>query len=301
MALTISGNFAGIEAAGYIYPALLTGNTLGQGLVTVHENVDYKLNVRGITSQGEILRNSTCDFSDYGAVTIADTVLEPKELQVNMQLCVKTFRSEWESLKMRGNILDQELPPEFLDFFVDRQLAKVAQGVETAIWQGTAGANGSFAGLEAALAADGTVNDVGIGAVVIGADTIIAQLGRVRDAIPASVYGKEDFSILIPISIQKYYIAAQAALGYQNLYHDGVTGLNFEGIPLKVANGLSDDKMVACRTSDLHFGTNLLTDMGPELRVLNMAELDGSDNVRFILKFTAGTINTNGADIVYYS
>ena len=301
MALTISGNFAGVKAAGYIYPALLTGNTLGQGLVTIHENVDYRLNVRGITSQGEILRNAECNFTDYGDVTIADTVLEPKELQVNMQLCKKEFRSEWESLEMRGNILNQELPSSFLDFFVDRQLAKVAQGVETAIWQGTAGANGSFAGLEAALAADATVVDVAAVAGGLNAGNIIAQIGLVRDAISNSVYGKEDFSILVPISVQKFYIAAQAALGYQNLYHDGVTGLSFEGIPLKVANGLSDDKMVACRTSDLHFGTNLLTDMGPELRVLDMAELDGSDNVRFILKFTAGTINTNGADIVYYS
>jgi len=300
MADNISGNFAGEKAAGYIYPALLSGKTLGEGNVTIHENVAYKLNVRNIAGTAANFQLAACDFADSGDVTINDTVLTPVDLMINRTLCKQNFRSEWESLEMRGRMLGQELPTSLLDFFIEKNVSLISAQVETLLWSGANDTGGNFTGLEARLAADGTVNDVAIGAVVIGADTIIAQLGRVRDAIPNTVYGKEDLAIYIPTSIQKFYIAAQAALGYQNLYHDGVTGLNFEGIPLKVAPGMSDDKMVAARAADLHFGTNVMTDMA-EVRALDMAELDGSDNVRFIARFSAGTQNTNGADIVLYS
>lgn len=300
MADSITGNFAGEKAAGYIYPALLSGKTLGEGNVTIHENVAYKLNVRNITGTAANFQAAGCDFNDSGDVTINDTVLTPVDLMINRTLCKQDFRSQWESLEMRGRMLGQELPTSLLDFFIEKNISLISAQVETLLWTGANDATGNFTGLETRLAADGTVNDVAIGAVTIGADTIIAQLGRVRDAIPNSVYGKEDLAIYIPTSIQKFYIAAQAALGYQNLYHDGVTGLNFEGIPLKVAPGMSDDKMVAARAADLHFGTNVMTDMA-EVRALDMAELDGSDNVRFIARFSAGTQNTNGADIVLYS
>ena len=300
MADSITGNFAGEKAAGYIYPALLSGKTLGEGNVTIHENVAYKLNVRNITGTAANFQAAGCDFNDSGDVTINDTVLTPVDLMINRTLSKQDFRSQWESLEMRGRMLGQELPTSLLDFFIEKNISLISAQVETLLWTGANDATGNFTGLETRLAADGTVNDVAIGAVVIGADTIIAQLGRVRDAIPNSVYGKEDLAIYIPTSIQKFYIAAQAALGYQNLYHDGVTGLNFEGIPLKVAPGMSDDKMVAARAADLHFGTNVMTDMA-EVRALDMAELDGSDNVRFIARFSAGTQNTNGADIVLYS
>ena len=300
MADSITGNFAGEKAAGYIYPALLSGKTLGEGNVTIHENVAYKLNVRNIAGTAANFQAAGCDFNDSGDVTINDTVLTPVDLMINRTLCKQDFRSQWESLEMRGRMLGQELPTSLLDFFIEKNISLISAQIETLLWTGANDATGNFTGLETRLAADGTVNDVAIGAVVIGADTIIAQLGRVRDAIPNSVYGKEDLAIYIPTSIQKFYIAAQAALGYQNLYHDGVTGLNFEGIPLKVAPGMSDDKMVAARAADLHFGTNVMTDMA-ELRTLDMSELDGSDNVRFIARFSAGTQNTNGADIVLYS
>lgn len=300
MADSITGNFAGEKAAGYIYPALLSGKTLGEGNVTIHENVAYKLNVRNIEGTAANFQAAACDFTDSGDVTISDVVLEPVDLMINRTLCKQDFRSQWESLEMRGRMLGQELPASLLDFFIEKNISLISAQVETLLWTGANDATGNFTGLETRLAADGTVNDVAIGAVVIGADTIIAELGRVRDAIPTSVYGKEDLAIYIPTSIQKFYIAAQAALGYNNLFHDGVTGLNFEGIPLKVAPGMSDSKMVAARSADLHFGTNVMTDMA-EVRALDMAELDGSDNVRFIARFSAGTQNTNGADIVLYS
>lgn len=293
----LSGNFTGEKASGYLYPAILAANTIGNGIVTTHENVKYKLNIRNMATTG-YLANGTCDFTPSGNLSLSDVVLEVKELQVNTELCKKTFRTQWEALEMRGAITGQELPASFQEFFIQKNLELIAKDFEVAVWQGTTGA-GSFEGLEAKLAANADVIDVSNSGTPLSASNIIAELGKVVAAIPNEVYVADDFKIIIPISAAKFYIAAQAALGYLDKFHVGKTELNFQGIDLVVANGLSNNKMVAARTSDLHFGTNVLTDLA-ELRVVDMSETDGSDNVRFVARMTGGTQVTNGSNIVYY-
>ena len=98
----------------------------------------------------------------------------------------------------------------------------------------------------------------------------------------------------------KYYISAQAALGYMDTWHAGVTEANFEGTKLILASGMSADKMVAARKSNLFFATDLASDMA-EVKVIDMTENDGSDNVRLVMKWNAGVGYANGSDIVYYA
>ena len=295
---SLTGNFAGEKASGYLYPAILAANTIGSGIVTTHENVKYKLNVRNLATTG-FLANATCDFTSTGEVALSDVVLEPKELQVNIELCKGNLRTQWESLEMRGAITGQEIPASFQEFFIQKNLELIAKDFEVAVWQGTTGA-GSFEGLEAKLAANTDVIDVNNSGTPLSAANIIAELGKVVAAIPNEVYVADDFKIIIPISAAKFYIAAQAALGYLDKFHVGKTELNFQGIDLVIANGLSNNKMVAARSSDLHFGTNVLTDLA-EIRVIDMAETDGSDNVRFVARMTGSTQVTNGSNVVYYS
>ena len=298
---SLTGNFAGEKASGYLYPAILAANTIGSGIVTTHENIKYKLNVRNLATTG-FLANATCDFTSTGEVALSDVVLEPKELQVNIELCKANFRTQWESLEMRGAITGQEIPASFQEFFIQKNLELIAKDFEVAVWQGTTGA-GSFEGLEAKLAANAAVIDVNNSATPLSAANILAELAKVYDAIPNEVYVAEDVKIIIPISAAKFYQQALAAVGSDAGYLAqstvGAKPLNYQGIDLVVANGLSNNKMVAARTSDLHFGTNVLTDLA-EVRVIDMAETDGSDNVRFVARMTGGTQVTNGSNIVYY-
>ena len=297
---SLTGNFAGEKASGYLYPAILAANTIGSGIVTTHENVKYKLNVRNLATTG-FLANATCGFQSTGEVALSDVVLEPKELQVNIELCKANFRTQWEAMEMRGAITGQELPASFQEFFIQKNLELIAKDFEVAIWQGTTG-EGSFEGLQAKLAANGDVVDVS--GTTLSAANIMAELAKVYDAIPDEVYVAEDVKIIIPISAAKFYQQALAAVGSDAGYLAqstvGAKPLNYQGIDLVVANGLGANKMIAARTSDLHFGTNVLTDLA-EVRVIDMAETDGSDNVRFVARMTGGTQITNGANIVYYS
>lgn len=57
--------------------------------------------------------------------------------------------------------------------------------------------------------------------------------------------------------------------------------------------------MVAAEKSNLFFGTGLLNDQN-EVKVLDMSDLDGSKNLRFVMRYTAGVQYGIASDIVFY-
>jgi hypothetical protein len=293
---SITTTYAGEFAGKYISAALLSGNTIAQGGITVKPNVKYKEVVKKVATSG-LIGNASCDFTDAGSLTLTERILQPEEFQVNLELCKKDFRSDWEAVQMGYSAYDN-LPPKFADFLIGHVAAKVAEQTEQNIWQGTDATAGEFDGLSTLLAADGTVVDV-TGTTVTSAN-VIAELGKIVDAIPSAVYGKEDLKIYVSSNIAKAYVSAQAALGYRDLYNVGKTDMNFQGISLFVANGLADNDAVAAETSNLYFGTGLLSDHN-EVKVIDMADLDGSQNVRIVMRFTAGVQYGIGSDIVLYT
>jgi hypothetical protein len=293
---SITTTYAGEFAGKYISAALLSGNTIANGGITVKPNVKFKEVVKKVATSG-LIGNASCDFTDAGSLTLTERILQPEEFQVNLELCKKDFRSDWEAVQMEYSAYDN-LPPKFADFLIGHVAAKVAEKTEQNIWQGTDATAGEFDGLSTLLAADSDVVDVT--GTTVTSSNVIAEIQKVVDAIPNTVYGKEDLRIYISTNIAKAYVSAQAALGYRDLYHVGKTEMNFQGIPLFIAQGLADNDMVAAETSNLYFGTGLLSDHN-EVKVIDMADLDGSQNVRVIMRFTAGVQYGIGGDIVLYT
>ena len=294
---TITGSsYAGEFAGKYLGAALLSADTLDKGGVTILPNVKYKAAMK-VGTFANLVRSADCDFdSSTSTLTLTEKVLSPTELQINLSLCKKELHSDWEAAQMGFSAFD-ELPPLFSDFVIARVAAEVAKATETSIWSGSAG-EGSFDGFETLLAADSTVVDV-VGTTVTTAN-VIAELQKIVDAIPSGVYGKEDLTIYVSQNIAKAYIGAQAALGYRELYHVGQTEMNFQGISLFPTGGLGDNVAVAAQKSNLFFGTGLLDDRN-EVKVIDMADLDGSQNVRVVMRYTAGVQTGVGSDIVLYT
>jgi hypothetical protein len=293
---SITTTYAGEFAGEYIAAALLSGVTLSQGGVSIKPNIKYKEVIKKLALDS-ILKDASCDFDPTSNVTLTERILQPEEFQVNLQLCKKDFRQDWDAQSMGFSQYDN-LPKKFSDFLIAQVAAKVAQKTEQNIWQGATANAGEFNGFQALLAADGDVVDVA--GTTLSAANIIAELGKVVDAIPSAVYSKEDVKIYLPTSAAKFYIQAQAALGYRELYHVGKTEMNFQGVPLFVAQGLGADKMVAAESSNLFFGTGLLNDW-QEVKLIDMADIDGSQNVRVVLRGSAGVQHGIGSDIVLYS
>jgi len=306
MATSITTTYAGEFAGKYISAALLSADTIEGGGITVKPNVKYK-EVMKTLSTNALVKDAACDFADQSTVTLAEKVLTPEEFQVNLELCKKDFHSDWEAVQMGYSAYDS-LPPSFADFLIGHIAAKVAQKTEENIWQGATATAGEFDGFTALLAADGDVIDV-VGTTV-DATNVITELGKVVDAIPTSVYGKEDLYIYVSQSIARAYVRALGGFGSNGLGGNGVNNggttwynggdLAFDGVKLFVCSGMPDNDMVAAQKSNLFFGTGLLSDHN-EVKLIDMADLDGSQNVRVVMRFTAGVQIGIGADIVYYT
>ena len=197
-----------------------------------------------------------------------------------------------------GMSAHDNLPKSFQDFLLAHVVEKVSSKNEQILWNGADSNAGEYDGLLALMGADADVVDVA--GTTIDASNVIAELGKVIDAVPAELYGNSELSIYISQSTARAYVRAQAALGYKDLYHVGQTQLDFEGTKLMVCNGMPANKMVAAEKSNLYFGTGLMNDMN-EIKVIDMADIDGSQNVRIVMRYTASVQFAIGSEIVLYS
>jgi len=285
----------------------LSADTLDGGGITIRPNVKFKETMRTLSTNG-LVKDAACDFSDASDVTIADRVLTPKELQVNLQLCKKDFHNQWEAEQMGYGAFD-ELPASFSDYLIGYVADKVAQKTEQMIWEGT-GSTDEFSGLTTQIALDADLPAAQeIAGTSVTAANVIDELGLIVDAIPSSVYGKEDLYIYVSQNIARAYVRALGGFGSSGLGANGVNNagttwynggdLAFDGVKLFVCSGLADNTAMAAQKSNLFFGTGLLSDHN-EVKVLDMADLDGSQNVRFVMRFTAGVQYGFASDIVTY-
>jgi hypothetical protein len=310
---TISNStYAGEAASGYIAAALLSARTLDNKLVTIMPNVKYKSVIQKLDVSG-IVQDASCDFATSGSVAISERILEPKELQVNLQLCKQEFVASWEALQLGFSAFD-EIPKNFNDFLISYVGGKVAEATETAIWQGSASTNGEFGGYQtafsASIAAGGATAVLAAksGSVIISGSVtsanVLSIMNSVLDTVPAAVYGKEDLLFYVSTNVAKAYQQALAggaigANGWNNQMNVGEKPFNFNGVEIVLCPGMSDSKIVAAQKSNLFFGTGLLSDHN-EVKVIDMANIDGSQNYRIIMRYTAGTQFGIGQDIVYF-
>ena len=299
---TYSGSFAGK----YISAALLSASTIENGGIEVKPNVKYKEVIKKLATN-DLVKNATCDFDATSTVTLTERILQPEEFQINLQLCKKDFASDWEAISMGYSAFDN-LPPSFQDFLLAHVAAKAAQNNEISIWRGVNATAGQFDGLVTLATADSDVIDV-VGTSITAAN-VITEMGKVVDAIPSALYGQEDLYIYVSQNVARAYVRALGGFGASGLGANGTNAqgtqwfnngsLSFDGVKIFVANGLADNYMMAAQKSNLYFGTGLLSDHN-EVKVIDMADLDGSQNVRIVMRFTAGVQYGIGSDIVLYT
>lgn len=305
---SITTTYAGEFAGEYIAAALLEGATISRGGITVKPNVKLKEVIKKV-STNDIVKDATCDFDPTSTITLTEKILQPEEQQVNLQLCKKDFVSDWEALSM-GFSAHSNMPSQFSDFLIAHVSAKVAQRTEQSIWAGDTSNNGQFDGLTTKLAADADLPAAQeVAGATVTSSNVITELGKIVDAIPSALYGAEDLNVYVSQNIARAYVRALGGFGASGLGAAGTNAqgtqwwnngsLSFDGVSLFVANGLADNTAVAAEKSNLFFGTGLLSDHN-EVKVIDMADLDGSQNVRVVMRFTAGVQYGIVDDIVTY-
>jgi len=305
---SITSTYAGEFAGQYISAALLSASTIENGGITVKPNVKFKEVIKKVSTD-DIVKDASCDFTATSTITLTERVLQPEFQQVNLQLCKKDFISDWEAVQM-GYSAHHDLPPSFSDFLIAHVAAKVAQRTENSIWAGSTATSGQFDGFSTTLALDAALPaGQEVAGTTVTAGNVITELGKIVDAIPSTLYGSEDLNVYISQNMARAYVRALGGFGASGLGAAGTNAmgtqwwnngsLSFDGVKLFVANGLGDNVAIAAEKSNLYFGTGLLADHN-EVKVLDMSDLDGSDNIRVVMRFTAGVQYGIVEDIVTY-
>ena len=308
MAFNVTSSYAGKAAGFYVSAALQSVVSLDY--LTMIENIKYRSNLQVMDASVTPVAAATCDFTDAGTLALTEKVLEPANNQINLDLCKKTLLESWEALQMRAGA-GAPPPASFDDYVISYMGDIIASATETSIWAGVANAGGDFIGFTGAGAAgwlragnDATVIQTALTAgagVAPTALTIIANLQEAVDNIPASVIGKDDLYLYVNQQNYHMYIQAVSTLGYLNAYNmQGDYVPVFNGIKIAPVNGLQNAAIVAATKSNMFFGTDLLSD-ATRINLLDMASLDGSDNMRLVARYSAGTQTGVGADIVLVS
>lgn len=305
---SLTTTYAGQHSGMWVKAALLSGNTLANGGMTIMPNIAYKAVINKLSTDG-LLANASCDFTATSTVTITERTLTLENFQVNLSLCKKDYITSWQSEEM-GYSANKVLAKSFADYLLAFVVEKVAAAIEVSIWNGVNATDGQIAGVMTLLTTDAALPAANeVAGTTLSATNIIAELGKVVDAIPAAVYGKEDLKIYVSQAAAKFYVRALGGFGTSGLGSAGYDNkgtqwytngnLTFDGIPLFVANGLNANQMLAAQTSNLFFGCGLLNDAN-EVRLIDTAETLGDDNVRVVMRAGYAVNYHSVSDIVTY-
>ena len=302
----ITSTYAGEFAGKYVSAMLLSGNTISNGLIEVKPNIKFKEVLKRLEIDG-IVADASCDFADTSTLTLTERIIQPKELQVNLELCKTPFSQDWQALEMGFSAFDN-LPKTFSDYFIGQLSAKIAAKTELDIWSGAAGA-GAFDGFTTLLAADAAhTGGKKITGEAVNAANVVTELGLVIDAIPEQLLQNEGLYVYVANNVYRAYKRALGGFQANGLGANGVNGQGnnqdinvqmFDGIKVVPVNGLPINNMIASVKDNLYFGTGLLSDFN-EIKVIDMADIDGSQNVRFISRYTAAVQYAVVEDIVSY-
>ena len=305
---SITTTYAGQYANKIIAASLLSSPTIDRGGIEVKAGIKYKEVIKKFSLDG-IVKNATCDFDPTSTVTLTERILAPEEFQVNLQLCKKDFVSDWEAISM-GMSAHKDIPASISDFIIAQVGARIAAKNETTIWQGVNATAGEFDGIATLIAADATLpSGQEVAGTTVAAGTIVAELGKIVDAIPSSLYTQDDLHIYLSQNMARAYIRALGGFGASGLGANGTNAmgtqwynngsLTFDGVKIFVADGLAAGTAIATTKSNLFFGTNLLSDLS-EVKLIDMADIDGSQNFRYVARYTAGVQYGFASDIVTY-
>lgn len=305
---SITTTYAGEFKDQIIAAALLSAPTIEAGGITVKPSIKYKEVIKKLSTDA-ILKNATCDFDATSTVTLTERILTPEEFQVNLQLCKKDFHSDFLSAQQGYSAFDV-LPTSFADFLVAHVAAKVAAKNETNIWSGVNANAGEFDGFATLLAADAALPAAQeVAGTTVTSSNVVAELGKIVDAIPASLYGNDGLYLYVSQNIARAYVRALGGFGASGLGANGTNALgtqwynngslSFDGVKIFVANGMAANKAIATTKDNLFFGTGLLTDH-TEVKLIDMSDIDGSQNVRVVMRLTAGVQYGIVEDIVTY-
>lgn len=300
--VNVSSNYAGKEAGAIIGAAFKEADTLRLGLLTVAENVNYKLNLRKI-AYTDGTTDYSCGFTPAGAVTLSEKVLTIEKLMNPIQVCKEDFRATWSEDSEGASASNPNAPADIMEAIALEVVSSQAEKVDTDIWTGLAATDGEFAGLIEQFTADGSIVKANNGIVPSGnaitESTVEAELKLALNAVPVAIRRKDLTVAVSPDVFQAYWFY----LVSKGIANDGNTEpkqTRFGRYTLTEVNGLPDNTIVIFEKKNVVFATGLQSDFN-ELSFVDEDEIGLlTGQVRGKMVYGAAVGYYNSEDIIWY-
>ena len=292
----VSSNYSGKVAGGIIGAAFKEGSTLSLGVLTVAENVNYKMNLRKIAyADGTV--NYSCGHAPAGTITLSEKIIEPKKVKNDFTVCKEDFRQTWSEDSMGASASNVNAPADIMEAIQLEMLSSQAAKVDEDIWTGlnaTAGETGD--GFTVQFAADGAVIKANNGITALGAATteanVEAHLKAALNAIPVALRKKE-VQVLVSSNVFQAYTFYLISKGIAwNGTADDKTA-KFGRYNLVEIQGLPDDTIICAEKKNLVFATGLNADF-------NTVAIEDEDEIGLLTGNVRGKIVYN-AGVGYYN
>ena len=291
---SLTTTYAG-ELAGEIVAKALLQN-VSAGYVTMKPNVPYKSVVRKIDDTVTFAAG-TCDFTPTGTITLTERILTLEEFQVQRQICKKDFFIDWTT----ADVMSGRVNTQIQDAIIERLTGGIAAQNESVMWNGVNATAGQYDGFLTLIKAGGS-GAVSAGSGAITSGNIIATIWDIINTANSAVKGAaEKPGLYMGQAAWEAYMQAQIADG-NGWYLTGGPEVNrrFVGMyEIYVCPGMAADNIVFAQRSNLMLGTWQENQMN-EVFILDMQNLDGSQNVRYGARFYLGAQIAVGEDITYW-
>jgi hypothetical protein len=291
---SLTTTYAG-ELAGEIVAKALLSNVSAQ-YVTMKPNVPYKSVVRKIDDTVSFAAG-TCDFTPTGTITLTERILTLEEFQVQRQICKKDFFIDWTT----ADVMSGRVNTQIQDAIIGRLVGGIAAANETIMWSGVNATAGQYDGFETLIKAGGS-GAVSAGSGALTDANIIATIWDVINTANSAVKGAaEKPALYMGQAAWEAYMQAQIAAG-NGWYLTGGPEVSkrFVGMyEIYVCPGMTANNIIFAQPSNLMLGTWQENQMN-EVFILDMQNLDGSQNVRYGARFYLGAQIAVGEDITYW-
>lgn len=253
--------------------------------------------------------DSGCGFNASGTTTFTQRTLTVGKIKVEEALCPKDLEAKYlqKALPAGTNYTDIIFAQEYST----RKAGKIAEQLETAIWQGDLSSGNmnlnKFDGFQKIIGAAAGVVDANttphVSATVTGLNVsnILSVVKGIKNAIPARVKGKDDVKIFcgwdtFDLIVDAHVNANLFNYGSQNI-GDGefiIPGTRYTVVAVHGLDGTND--LYAMRTSNMFFGTDLISDQDQ----FEMWYSQDDRNVKFHVGFKAGVQIAFPSEIVKF-
>lgn len=260
-------------------------------------------------------QTDACGYTASGTTTISKRTITVGKIKVEETLCPKTLETKYTQIGLAAGA------PVDLGVFQDQigaeKAAKIAESLETAIWQASlsgAGNNRFFDGFLTIL------SDLGFGGsgdpiegnpstgggwtklTSLTSSNIDDAIAKIYSLIPAGVLGKPDVFIAMGTDTYRTY---RAWLVSANLFHyDAVEAAEMQivdpisGIKIYGLHGMNGtNKIVAGRWSNFFLGTDMMN----EEEDFTMWYSQDNNEVRFRASMKYGTQIARPDEVVYFT